>query len=296
MRQFLLFLLVCSSLFSANILSYNIYDRTDRVDIMFTFDTPFTGSITQKRQNDKIIIKLEDSKIESPKIKNISSDYVSRLTIAPIGNEVQIITKTPPNVGMTASKTSDGYGLRLRFMTKVATTPKTTIANPNLSQLQTKPDTEISTSYMVVVALLLLSTLALFVFKKRFTQNRVKKVKKPSLFGKQIENHDDINIRFQKSIDNNNKVVMLEFGTESYLVVLGNSNLLLDKFDASGISTENEFEEMLDSKHQELDQFLKIKKESEAFQSYKEKASGVDIDNIDDLILEKNTKVKKTRL
>ncbi len=290
MRQLLLFLLICSSLFSANILSYNIYDRTDRVDIMFTFDTPFTGTITQKRQNDKIIIKLENSKIESPKIKNISSDYVSKLTIAPIGNEVQIVAKTPSSVGMKASKTSDGYGLRLRFMTKVAATPKTVAVNPNLSQLQTKPDTEISTSYMVVVALLLLSLVALLVFKKRFIQNRVKKIKKPFFFGKQIEDHDDVNIRFQKSIDDNNKVVMLEFGAQNYLVVLGSSNLLLDKFDASGISTENEFEEMLDSKHQELDKFLKIKKESEAFQSYKEKASGVDIDDIDDLILDKNTK------
>jgi hypothetical protein len=275
-----------SALFSANILSYNIYDRTDRVDVMFTFDTPFKGAITQNRHHNKIIIKLQNSSIESPKIKNIASSYVSKLTIAPIENEVQIIAKIASNVGMKASKTSDGYGLRLRFMTEVPTTQKGANTTPNLSNLPTKPETEISMSYMVVIALLLLAIIALLIFKKRLgTKKAPKKEKKPSIFGKGETKPNDVNIRFQKSIDTNNKVVMLEYANESYLVVIGASNLLLDKFDANEVRTQNEFDEMLDSKHQELDQFLKIKKESapnqEAFESYKDKASGFDIDEIE---------------
>ncbi len=274
------------SLFAANILSYNIYDRTDRVDVMFTFDTPFTGTITQKRHNDKLIIKLNDSSIESPKIKNVASQFVSKLTIAPIGDEVQIIAKIPHNVVMKASKTSDGYGLRLRFIKAVKSTENTTADNPDFSQLPTKPDTEISTSYIVVIALLLLSIVALLLLRKRLGATTTT-TKKFSLFKKEATSQDDVNIRFQKSIDANNKVVMLEFAQENYLVVLGNTNLLLDKFDASNVRTKHEFEEMLDVKHQELDQFLKIKKESEAFESYKDKASGIDA-VIDDLDLKKS--------
>ncbi len=287
MKILLFILWVSSSLFAATILSYNIYDRTDRVDLMFTFDTPFTGSITQKRHNNKLIIKLNDSSIESPKIKNIASKFVSKLTIAPIGEEVQIIAKIPHDVVMKASKTSDGYGLRLRFIKAPKKTPVApSVQNPDFSQLPTKPDTEISTSYIVVVALLLLSIVALLLFKKRLGSATTKRTNKFALFGKEPNTHDDVNIRFQKTIDANNKVVMLEFAQENYLVVLGNTNILLDKFDASNVRTKHEFEEMLDVKHQELDQFLKIKKESEAFESYKDKASGMDA-VIDDLDLKK---------
>ena len=285
MKLLLLITLAFTCLYSANILSYNIYDRTDRVDIMFTFDTPFTGTITQKRHNDKLIVKLNNSSIESPKIKNITSKFVSKLTIAPIGDEVQVIAKVPQNVIMKASKTSDGYGLRLRFMTAIKPAIETLADTPYLTQLPTKPDMEISTSYFVVIILLFVSILALLIFKKRLG-NASTTNKTFSLFKKNPASHDEVAIRFQKSIDANNKVVMLEFAQEKYLVVLGNTNLLLDKFDTSNIRSKHEFEEMLDTKHQELDQFLKIKKESEAFESYKDKASGIDA-VIDDLDLKK---------
>lgn len=281
MKYIPILLLICSSLFSANILSYNIYDRTDRVDLMFTFDTPFSGSITQKRQNDKIIIKLDDSSIESPKIKNIASDFVSKLTIAPIENEVQVIAKTPDNVSMKASKTADGYGLRLRFMQKEPSIDSPSKTTLNLNNLPTKPDTEISASYMIVIALLLLGIAVMFIFKRRLGSLNLSKSSKTAGSGKNLLESDDLTVKFQKSIDDTNKVVMIEHGSESYLVVLGNSNLLLDRFSSDTIQTQHEFDEMLDSKHVELDEFLKIKKESEAFQSYKEKASGFDIDDIE---------------
>jgi hypothetical protein len=281
MKYVLILLAICSSLFSANILSYNIYDRTDRVDIMFTFDTPFSGSITQKRQNDKIIIKLDESSIESPKIKNIASNFISKLTIAPIENEVQVIAKAPNNVNMQASKTADGYGLRLRFMQQEPDIEAPVKTAADLGNLASKPETEISTSYMIVIALLLLSIAVMLIFKRRLGNLNLAKGSKTAASGKKLQEADDVAITFQKSIDVTNKVVMLEYGEESYLVLLGSSNLLLDRFSRGTIKTQNEFDDMLDSKHLELDAFLKIKKESEAFQSYKEKASGLDIDDIE---------------
>ncbi len=66
----------------------------------------------------------------------------------------------------------------------------------------------------------------------------------------------------------------MDYADESYLVVIGNSNLLLDKFHGQTPVTENEFESMLKDKNQELDTFLQIDKQ-EPLESYKEKASGV---------------------
>jgi len=64
------------SLFASKILSYNIYDRTDRADVMITFDTPYNGVIKQSRGKSKITIKLENASIESPKIKKVASRFL----------------------------------------------------------------------------------------------------------------------------------------------------------------------------------------------------------------------------
>ena len=41
MRYLILLLLLPAFLWGAKILSYNVYDRNDRVDVMLTFDTPY---------------------------------------------------------------------------------------------------------------------------------------------------------------------------------------------------------------------------------------------------------------
>jgi len=128
MTKFLLLFLLPFSLFASKILSYNIYERTDRADVMLTFDTPYTGQIKQSISKSKIIIKLEDATIESPKIKKVSSRYLHSLTITPINNKTLIVASIAPSTRLIASKTSDGYGLRLRFTDKIAVKSSTATA------------------------------------------------------------------------------------------------------------------------------------------------------------------------
>ncbi|MFT7860810.1 MAG: hypothetical protein ABXS93_07720, partial [Sulfurimonas sp.] len=113
-RYFLLFLLPLS-LFGSKILSYNIYERTDRADVMITFDTPYTGVIKQSKGRSKTLLKLENTSIESTKVKKVNSKYLKSLTITPLLGYTQIVAVTPGSTKLIASKTSDGYGLRLRF-------------------------------------------------------------------------------------------------------------------------------------------------------------------------------------
>ena len=58
MTKLLLILFIPLLLNASKILSYNVYDRTDRVDVMITFDTPYEGKIRQNTSPSKIIIKL----------------------------------------------------------------------------------------------------------------------------------------------------------------------------------------------------------------------------------------------
>jgi wyosine [tRNA(Phe)-imidazoG37] synthetase (radical SAM superfamily) len=94
-----------------------------------------------------------------------------------------------------------------------------------------------------------------------------------------IKNNEinDVSIRFQKSIDSNNNVVLLEFAEQSYLVLMGKNNLLLDKFTDNKPVNQDDFENILKNRHQELDDFLRVQshEQKEPLQAYKERAASL---------------------
>ena len=304
MKYFLLLLLPLS-IYASKILSYNIYERSDRADVMITFDTPYSGTIKQSKSKNKIIIKLEDASIESSKIKKVNSNYLHSLTITPLKNETKIVAFTADNVKFIASKTSDAYGLRLRFTHKSTTktlTQKSNLAT-DLSALPTKPDGQMSSSYYIVVAILIIGIIILFIVKKRILALPTSKKKESWLFNATKNQRskeetpapqelsqaniptDMVSIRFQKAIDTANSVVMLDFGEESYLVLMGNSNILLDKFRDNKPTTQQEFNEILQERNQLLEDFLGTPEEQgfsrsdsshkEPLQAYKERAASL---------------------
>lgn len=296
MRIFLLVLILPFSLYASKILSYNIYERTDRADVMITFDTPYTGVIKQSKGKSKTVLKLEDASIESSKIKKVNSKYLKSLTITPLAQYTQIVAATPQDVKLVASKTSDGYGLRLRFTETTASDETTTNSMPSaLTGLPTKKSDDLSMSYYIVVAILLIGIIILFYLKSKIQPKHPKPVQNSWLF-KQDEqtapiersqtnepiSANEISIRFQKSLDRNNNVVMLDFLNQSYLVLLGNGNILLDKFVDNQPSTQQEFEAILQNRHAELEKFLENPQINDNFsslnsslQSYKERAASL---------------------
>ena len=298
MIKYLLLFLLPLSLFASKILSYNIYDRTDRVDVMITFDTPYEGVIKQSTTSSKIIIKLEDASIESSKVKNLSSKFLHSLTITPMSGYTQIVASVPSSVKLQASKTADAYGLRLRFTTvsstsktSTATQSKSTEQNP-LASLPTKQSDNLEQSYYIVIAILIIGIAILLFIKKRVNPAQAKQLNSPWLFKevqpvkpvpntqtedlKNTEDDNSVSIRFQKALNSENTVVMLDFGKQSYLVLMGKSNILLDKFTENKPSTQEDFESILQNRHQELDDFLHAKNETkEPLQAYKERAASI---------------------
>lgn len=290
------------SLLASKILSYNIYDRTDRADIMITFDTPYSGKITQSTTSNKIIINLEDASIESPKIKKVNSSFLQSLAITPMAQKTQIVASVPQNIRLMASKTSDGYGLRLRFKSGVANSAATTqkeqasTSQNFLSGLPTKKDEGISNRYYIVVGFLLIAVIVLLYFKRQIIKKQSANGQNPWLFQntpqqastpmqnatpQQTATLNEVSIRFQKGIDSSNSVVMLDFGSQSYLVLMGNSNILLDKFTDNIPTTQAEFETILQSRHEQLEEFLGTatsttqKSQKEPLQAYKERAASL---------------------
>lgn len=287
MIKLLLIFVLPFTLYASKILSYNMYDRSDRVDVMITFDTPYDGVIKQSISKSKIIIKLSDASIESAKLKQLSSKYLQSLSITPMAGYTKIVASVSDTVKLQASKTSDSYGLRLRFAnpTAMKKPEQNSLSNTSLlSTLPTKKDDEISQSYYIVVAILVIGIIILFFLKRKIASNPKQRQEKSWLFkeNQEIKPQDkqtksnDISIKFQKNINNDNSVVMLDFGEQSYLVLVGNNNILLDKFTDNKPVTQEDFETILQNRHQELDQFLQAGDESkESLQAYKERASSI---------------------
>jgi len=281
MIKYLLLFMLPFTLYASKILSYNLYDRSDRVDVMITFDTPYEGVIKQSAQNSKIIIKLEDSTIESTKLKQLYSNYLQSLSITPMSGYTQIVASVPNTVGLQASKTADYYGLRLRFTDQVAPQKVKQEESDPLSSLPTKKSGDMSQSYYIVITILVLGILILLILKKKLANPKQKK-ETSWLFKdnqetetKSVKNNE-VTIRFQKTIDSGNSVVMLDFAEQSYLVLMGNSNILLDKFIENKPNTKEDFETILQSRHQELEDFLQTgDTNKEPLHSYKERASSI---------------------
>ena len=289
MTKFLLLLALPLLLNASKILSYNVYDRTDRVDVMITFDTPYEGKIRQKSSTSRITIKLENASIESTKTKVLSSEFLKTISIVPLSKYTKIVAEVPAQIQFKASKTSDAYGLRLRFSKKgaLANTPKTipsgllSNSTSSLSGLPTKKNEDLSKNYYIVIAILLIGIVILFVLKNKINSPRKVKHTSSWLFKESNEANpqttEGVSIRFQKKIDDHNSVVMLDFIGQSYLVLMGSNNILLDKFTDNKPTTQDDFETILQNRHQELDEFLQEgeAQEKDPMQIYKEKAANI---------------------
>jgi len=295
MIKVILLLVLPFFLYASKILNYNIYDRTDRVDIMLTFDTPYSGIIKQSSSRSKIVITLDDVTIEAPKSKKIASKYLQSISIVPLQNTTQIIATVPnQNITLHASKTTDGYGLRLRFTKGTSLKKKEQVvdtAEPSLSILPTKKEDNISQSYIIVITIMVIGVFILLYLKRKIQQPTTpsSKRKKGSWLFQSTNaaptaapetTKENVSIRFQKAINEDNSVVMLDFGAQSYLVLMGKSNILLDKFTDEKPTSQREFESILQSRHEQLESFLSDtdnatldKKISEPLQSYKERAA-----------------------
>ena len=293
MTKLALLLFVPVFLFGSKILSYNLYDRHDHVDVMLTFDTPYEGVLRQIRQGNVIIIKLEAATIDAPISKEITSDFLQKLSITPSNDQIQIVATVPANVQLQASKTSDSYGLRLRFNPPIASPSSSNSGEKMTSEastLPTKQVNEFEQSYYVVIGILVVGIGILFWLKQGIVKKTIRMREEPKIpwlintnkktkpantsLASSLEG-GGVHIRFQKTLDESHSVAMLDFGTQSYLVLLGNNTILLDKFQDNIPISQNEFENMLKSKHQELDSFFQLgTTKDESFDAYKEKASG----------------------
>lgn len=280
--KFLLLILTAIPIFASNLLTYNIYERGDRVDIMLSFDSPYEGSIKQQQSKDMINLILSDLGIEQEINKSINSPIIQNLYIAQNDkSSTKVELKFVDPISITASKTSDKFGLRIRVI-KLKAMPNTAPVIP--ANIQTRDQTnaaDIDTKYMIVIGILFILVVVLLVVKKMTLKYKNKlnqpfsiketpsKAKAPSWEFK--KGGGNIEIMYEKELDGANKVALLSYENRKYLVLFGSSNVLLDKFGEDKISNEDDFEVFFEENRQKLGKYLEDRKNS--LNSYKDMMS-----------------------
>lgn len=169
-ENFTLLVLLFSSLFSANLLTYNVYERSDRIDVMLSFDSPHEGSISQKNKTPGTSITLTISDLHYDKMveKSINSPIIQDLLIIPESLLFKVSLKSDKKISVVTSKTVDGFGLRIRGSIMQASTAPTPIATPATVD-NTVPNAMdfIDTRYIIVICVLLVLVFVMLWIRKR---------------------------------------------------------------------------------------------------------------------------------
>lgn len=289
MRLFVALLVLLSWLNASNLLTYNVYERSDRVDVMLSFDAPHEGSISQKNDATSITLTINDLGYDKMIEKSINSNIIQELTIIPEkNNTLKVVLKSDKKVSVIASKTVDGFGLRIR--SSVMQAPTQSSSEAVSSSLPTVPSSSadlIDTRYIIVIAILLFLVFVMFWIKKRLAIQTIKpsnsaaqKGGKSWLFNPKTGTQQEVTLLHKKQIDNQNSVVLFEYGTIKYLVMTGNSNVLLEKFQNGEVKDDTDFEKVFEENRRRLDDYLKL--QDNKLSTYKNKASA-DYTPIDEL-------------
>lgn len=267
MRFIVLFLLAALSLGASNLLTHNIYERSDRVDIMLSFDAPYEGKIFQKKEKGITVLTLEDLYFNEFVERGINSGILQELTIEPTQNSTAVTLKSNQDISVLASKTVDGFGLRIRARLASApaqAAPLVTTPLPN-----TQSQSIVDGRYMLVVGIMVFLLLVLLWVKRKIPL--ANKGKSGAWLFPNNATTEAMKILYQKPLDGANKVVLLEFEKHQYLIVTGNSNLLLERFGEGRVQSDGEFKNVFEQNRQKLDEYLRIQQNQ--LSAYKEKAS-----------------------
>ncbi len=250
MRVLLLLLLLLQLLEAVTLREYSFYEKPQRIDLMLTFDTPYQGKITRTRQNDQVILILKAVQFPQKSIdKTLTSDFVRKISIASTGDDTRIVLYPKEPFAVNASKTIDNMGLRIRIQRASAAAIESGSLHPIPTPVTAPKQTVDFSGAFLKVLLVLGGVIVLLWMLKRWL---MKKSSSTWLFG-QTATGEDLKILAQKPLDMRNRLVLLGYGKTKYLVILGESNLLLERFEGDEAAA---FDALLQKEGKKLGEFL----------------------------------------
>lgn len=269
--KFCLALLALSQLcFGAKLLNHSVYDRDGRFDLLLTFDEPYNGHISQSKQGNFAVVTLNELTANKSESKEIQNKLVQKFLISPEAKRTNIAFTLDEKAVLNISSVNDKMGLRIRILPNGASinptnsTPNVlnsgttnsvgqansvTLPNSANSKLQTKSSSLEGfdfTNYILVLCVLFAILIALWWFKRKMLK---------------VHHFDskDFRLIFQRPLDKHNQFMILEFENTRYVMIIGSSNLILQKSELRENTATQEKREKKEA--QEFDSFFEENKQ-----------------------------------
>ena len=257
MKKIIIFLAVF--LYASNLVNVNFFPQNKILDILFSLDSKFNGKVINTAKNQFLITDVKSIEEFNKHFKNF---FVKDVQIIPEQNGVLIKFDTNVKYKTSVALTPDGYGLRFRIRDIQKVIQNTNINNSGINLgINNNPENTLDYfTYIISLAILIILAIILWVFRKKLS--------------KKLPVKNGVNILFQKPLDTKNRVVLIEFNNRKYLVIVGNSNILLDIFDENmiNVSTKNDFDNFLNTEiNEKLDNLQNYIKNAEKLKEFDER-------------------------
>ncbi len=252
-------LLLALNLFGAMILNLSVQESNNRVDLILNFDIPFDGKIVQKKEKEKIILYLPDVKILAPWQKKLNTPFVYQIEVLPAKGGSNVLIYTTKKVKIFAARSKDGFSLKIGIKNPIPTT-------------SAKSSFNIGVNWKWIAIALVTLLIFLLLLKLLFGRSKPTKTKTIHV---QNPKTSEFQIKFEKPLDERNKIALISFKGIDYLVLIGTTNVLLGKYKEGEIGSLEEFESAIES--QDISQAMRPAPQDEIFttiEEYKRKASG----------------------
>ncbi|MGE4294498.1 MAG: hypothetical protein AB7E49_02215 [Campylobacterales bacterium] len=246
LRILLLIILFFGAAQGANLNDAKVQSGEKTVDLMLSLDKPFEGKVVERHEENQLFVLIEGVTADSPRIFTPQSALLSSLRIHPDEKGILVHVSPKTLLGVVTETTAGGYGLRLRLS---AQTPRSAQERTLLQNLGAdRPD---FTEKYLFAGLFIAALLLLWILVKLFGGANGES---SWLMGK--TKADTIQIIQQKALDAKNRIVLIRFKGMNYLLLLGQSNLLIDHYEDGRAPHANAFDELLKGNGSKLSDYL----------------------------------------
>jgi hypothetical protein len=218
--------------------------RTDYVDggveLTLFLDSKFNGKISQTREDSQIVLTIDDLQTPAPFVfAPKKGDLVSTLRISPRDRQTIVRISPKTQVNADARTIGDEKTLLIRLT-----------ADANASGASAPWGVDLSRSYLL--AGIFIACLSLFWIIVRLFRGGGNG---SWLRGK--NRGETIDVLWQKPIDAKNRFVLARFKDKEYLLLIGQTNLLLDNSGKSAAIDGEAFDTLLRANSVKLSDYLK---------------------------------------
>jgi hypothetical protein len=212
------------------------------LDLTLFLDSVFDGKISQTREDSQLVLTIDNLQAPAPYVfAPKQGDLVSTLRVSP--RDRQTIVRISPKTQIIAdAKTiGDDKTLLIRLT-----------ADPDAIKSDPLEGLQLSRSYMMA-AIFTASLMLLWIITRLLRGGG----RGSWLMGRNKE--ETISIAWQKPIDGKNRFVLARFRDKEFLLLIGQTNLLLDSIGEKRTIDDNAFDALLRANSVKLSDYLKEK-------------------------------------